>query len=61
MEGLSPEATAVLAWAAVATALVAIGLVTAVLIGALVSWWAFVVLPAAAVAWVWFLIRRSQH
>lgn len=61
LEGLSAEATAVLAWAAVATALVAIGVVTAVVIGALIPIWAFVVLPAAAVAWVWFLIRRSQH
>ena len=61
LEGLSAEATAVLAWAAVATALVAIGVVTAVVIGALIPIWAFVVLPAAAVGWVWFLIRRSQH
>jgi hypothetical protein len=58
---LSAGATAVVAWAAVATALVAIGAVTAVLIGAVVSWWALAVLPAAAIAWIWFLIRRSQH
>lgn len=58
LEGLSPAATAVLAWASVATALVAIGLVTAVLIGA-VSAWAFAALVAAALAWVVFLIRRA--
>jgi hypothetical protein len=61
LEGLSAEATAVAAWAAVATALVAIGVITAVVIGALVPLWAVVVLPAAAVAWIWFLIRRSQR
>lgn len=58
LEGLSPAATAVVAWATVATALVAIGLVTAVLIGA-VSAWAFAGLIAAALAWVVFLIRRG--
>jgi hypothetical protein len=57
---LSPAATAVLAWATVATTLVAVGLVTAVLIGA-VSWLAFAAIPVAAIAWVWFLIRRSQR
>jgi hypothetical protein len=61
LDALSPAAVAVVAWATVATAMVAIGLVTAVLIGAMVSWWAFAVLPAAAVAWIWFLIRRSQR
>jgi hypothetical protein len=61
LEGLSAGATAVVAWATVATALVAIGLVTAVVIGAVVGWWAFAALPAAAIAWIWFLIRRSQH
>jgi hypothetical protein len=61
LESLSAAATAVIAWATVATALVAIGLVTAVLIGAVVGWWAFAALPAAAIAWIWFLIRRSQH
>ena len=58
LEGLSPAATAVVAWATVATALVAIGLVTAVLIGA-VSAWAFAGLVAAALAWLVFLIRRA--
>jgi len=61
VEGLSSGAIAVAAWAAVAMALVAIGVVTAVVIGALVPIWAVVMLPAAAVAWVWFLIRRSQR
>ncbi|HZR53232.1 MAG TPA: DUF1707 domain-containing protein [Streptosporangiaceae bacterium] len=58
LTGLSPAATAVVAWATVASALVAIGLVTAVLIGA-VAVWAFAGLAAAAIAWIVFLIRRS--
>jgi DUF1707 SHOCT-like domain len=58
LDGLSPAATAVVAWATVATALVAIGLVTAVLIGAL-SAWAFAGLVAAALGWMLFLIRRA--
>jgi hypothetical protein len=61
LESLPAGATAVLAWAAVATALVAIGVVTAVVIGALVPIWVVAVLPAAAIAWIWFLIRRSQR
>lgn len=61
MEGPSPATTALVAWATVATALVAIGLITAVLIGAVVPWWAFAALPAAAVAWIWLLIRHSQR
>ena len=61
VEGLSPGAMAMVAWATVATAMVAIGVVTAIVIGALVPIWAVVLLPAAAVAWVWFLIRRSQR
>jgi hypothetical protein len=61
LESLSAGATAVVAWAAVAMALVAIGVVTAVVIGALVPIWAVAVLPAAAIAWIWFLIRRSQR
>ncbi len=60
VEGLSAGATAVIAWAAVATALIAIGVVTAVLIGA-ASWLAFAALPAAAIAWLWFLIRRNRR
>ncbi len=60
VDDLSAGAAAVIAWAAVATALIAIGLVTAVLIGA-VSWIAFAALPAAAIAWIWFLIRRNQR
>jgi len=61
VEGLSPATTALVAWATVATALVAIGLITAVLIGAVVPWWAFAAVPAAAVAWIWLLIRHSQR
>ena len=56
-DGLSAGAAAVVAWAAVATTLIAIGLVTAIAIGA-VSWIAFAALPAAAIAWIWFLIRK---
>lgn len=59
VDGLPAGAAAVIAFAAVATALVAIGLVTAVLIGA-VSWLAFAALPVAAIAWIWFLIRRQR-
>lgn len=58
-DALSAGVAAVVAWAAVATALITIGLVTAVLIGA-VSWIAFAALPAAAIAWIWFLIRRRS-
>jgi Domain of unknown function (DUF1707) len=58
-DALSAGVAAVVAWAAVATTLIAIGLVTAVLIGA-VSWIAFAALPAAAIAWIWFLIRRRS-
>jgi hypothetical protein len=60
VEGMSPEATAVVAWTMVATVLVVIGLITAVLVGAVVSAWAFATVPLA-IAWIWFLIRRSQR
>jgi len=59
-KGLSPEATALVAWTTVATALIVIGLITAVLVGAVVSAWAFATVPMA-IAWIWFLIRRSQR
>jgi hypothetical protein len=61
LEGLSPGATAALAWATVATALVAIGTVTAIAIGALVPIWAFVLIPAVGIFWLRFLTRRSRH
>ena len=55
VEGLSPEATAVVAWTMVATVLVVIGLITAVLVGAVVSAWAFATVPMA-IAWIWFAV-----
>jgi hypothetical protein len=61
LEGLSPGATAAVAWATVATALVLIGLVTAIAIGSLVPIWAFVVIPAGGIFWWWFLTRRSRR
>jgi hypothetical protein len=61
LEGLSPGVTAVVAWAAVATALVAIGLVTAIVTGALVPIWAFVIIPAGGILWLRFLVRRSRR
>jgi hypothetical protein len=61
VDGLSPGETAVVAWAAVATALVVIGTVTAIAIGALVPIWAFVLIPAGGIFWLWFLTRRSRH
>ena len=60
VEGLSSEATALVAWAAAATALIVVGLITAVLVGAVVSALAFATVPMA-IAWIWFLIRRSQR
>lgn len=60
-DGLSAGATAVAAWATVATALVLIGLVTAIVIGALVPIWAFVVIPVGGIFWWWFLSRRSRR
>ena len=60
VEGLSPEATALVAWTMVATVLVVIGLITAVLVGAVMSAWAFATVPMA-IAWIWYLIRRSRH
>lgn len=60
IEGLSPDATAVVAWTMAATVLVVIGLIAAVLVGAVVSAWAFATVPMA-IAWIWFLIRRSQR
>jgi Domain of unknown function (DUF1707) len=61
LESMSAAATAILAWAAVATALVSIGLVTGILIGGLSPWWIFAVMPVGAIACIWFLIRRSQR
>jgi Domain of unknown function (DUF1707) len=61
LEGLSPGVTAAVAWATVATALVLIGLVTAIAIGSLVPIWAFVVIPAGGLFWWWFLTRRSRR
>jgi hypothetical protein len=61
LEGLSPAATAAVAWATVATALVVIGMVTAIAIGALVPIWAFVLIPVGGIFWIWFLNRRSRH
>ena len=61
LEGLSPGATAALAWAVVATTLVVIGVVTAVVIGALVPIWAILLIPVGGIFWLWFLIRRSQR
>jgi hypothetical protein len=58
---LSAAATAVVAWVTVATSLVVIGLVTGILIGGLSPWWLFAVIPAGAIALIWFLIRRSQR
>jgi hypothetical protein len=58
---MSAAATAIAAWSAVATVLVGIGVVTAVLVGALVPMWAVAFTMASAIAWVWFLIRRSQR
>ncbi len=60
VEGLSPEATALVAWTTAATVLIVIGLAVAVLVGAVVSGWAFAIVPVA-IAWIWFLIRRSRH
>ena len=61
LEGLSPGATAFVAWATVATALIVIGMVTAIAIGALVPIWAFVIIPAGGIFWLWFLNRRSRR
>jgi Domain of unknown function (DUF1707) len=61
LEGLSPGATALVAWATVATALIVIGMVTAIAIGALVPIWAFVIIPAGGIFWLWFLNRRSRR
>ena len=61
LEGLSPGATALVAWATVATSLVVIGMVTAIAIGALVPIWAFVIIPAGGIFWWWFLNRRSRR
>jgi uncharacterized protein DUF1707 len=61
LEGLSPGATAAVAWAVVATTLVVIGVVTAVVIGALVPIWAILLIPVGGIFWLWFLIRRSQR
>jgi len=61
LEELSPGATAVVAWATVATALIAIGVVTAIAIGALVPIWAIVLIPACGIFWLRFLIRHSRR
>jgi Domain of unknown function (DUF1707) len=61
LEGLSPGATAMVAWATVATTLFVIGVVTAIAIGALVPIWAFVLIPAGGIFWWRFLIRRSRR
>ena len=61
LESMSAAATAIVAWATVATLLVSIGLVTGILIGGLSIWWMFAVIPAGAIACIWFLIRRSQR
>jgi Domain of unknown function (DUF1707) len=61
LDGLSPGATAIVAWATVATALIVIGTVTAIAIGALVPIWAFVLIPVGGIFWLWFLNRRSRR
>jgi hypothetical protein len=61
LDGLSPGATAIVAWATVATALFVIGVVTAIAIGALVPIWAFVLIPAGGIFWWWFLTRRRRR
>jgi hypothetical protein len=61
LEGLSPGATAIVAWATVATALFVVGVVTAIAIGALVPIWAFVLIPAAGIFWWRFLVRRPRR
>jgi len=53
----TPGAVAMGAWAVVASALVAIWAVAAVVgSGTWFPWWAVIVLP-----WIWVLIRRGQH
>jgi hypothetical protein len=61
LEDMQAAKMAVAAWATVAGALVAIGLVTGIAIGGLSPWWVFAFIPAGAVFWLWFLFRRSQR
>jgi hypothetical protein len=61
LQGLSPGATALVAWSTVATALIVIGVVTAVATGGLVPIWAFVLIPAGGILWWRFLNRRSRR
>jgi hypothetical protein len=62
--GLSPGATALVAWGTVAGVLVAIGIVTAAVTGAVTPWLLLLALlatPIAAVSLIRYLIRRSQR
>jgi hypothetical protein len=62
--GLSPGATALVAWGTVAGVLVAIGIVTAAVTGSLAPWFLLLALlatPIAAVSLIRYLIRRSQR
>jgi hypothetical protein len=62
--GLSPGATALVAWGTVAGVLVAIGVVTAAVTGALGPWFILLGLlatPIVAVSLIRYLIRRSQR
>jgi len=61
LEDLAAAKTAIAAWTAVAGALLTIGLVTGILVGALSPLWFFALTPVCGVLLWRSLFRRSQH